>query len=277
MPELYLSPHQKRKTHERNPRVDCRRRLHRPGMGERHAATVRGGLRHPDAIRQGGRPAQQGRHDDHHGPRAAGRADDPSRFSRRPRGTPGICHGGLRGDQGPLRPRRPRPRRHPLGIHLSSAAVRLRGPHAFADRPDRAALPATGRDSLHPPRPGRHLESLGGQRLLRSGLPAKHLVPDHRAGRRAAAEHERPLPLQRRLPGGLHEHVRAGAVAGENRRPHRRAFRNAGPAGPLLPHGRQLPHLRREPGRVSRAVPGGDRAADASRSGRCATRASFAS
>ena len=29
--------------------------------------------------------------------------------------------------------------------------------------------------------------------------------------------------------------------------------------GPLLPHGRQLPHLRLEPGRVPRAVPGSDR------------------
>ena len=36
-------------------------------------------------------------------------------------------------------------------------------PDAGADRPDRAALPATGRDALHPPRPGRHLEGVGGQ------------------------------------------------------------------------------------------------------------------
>ena len=69
--------------------------------------------------------------------------------------------------------------RHALGIHLPPAAVRLRG--ALADeahRPDRRALPAVGQDPVHPPRPGDHVESLGGQRMLRSGLPAEHLVPD---------------------------------------------------------------------------------------------------
>ena len=104
------------------------------------------------------------------------------------------------------------PDRHPLGIHLPPAAVRLRVPDARADRPDRAHLPAIGRHALHAPGPGDHLEGLGGQRLLRSGLPAEHLVPDHPRRRPAAAEHERPLPLERRLQGGLHEHVRPGAV-----------------------------------------------------------------
>ena len=42
-------------------------------------------------------------------PRSAGRADDPPRLSRRVRGAAGIRDGGLRGDQGPLRPRPERP------------------------------------------------------------------------------------------------------------------------------------------------------------------------
>ena len=53
-------------------------------------------------------------------------------------------------------------------------------PSLRAVRPDRDHLPEAGRDAPHPPGPGDHLEGLGGQRLLRSGLPAKHLVPHHR-------------------------------------------------------------------------------------------------
>ena len=78
------------------------------------------------------------------------------------------------------------PQRHPLGIHLPPAAVPLRSPDAGADRPDRAHLPATGRHALHAAGAGDHLEGLGGQLLLRSGLPAEHLVPDHRGGGPAA-------------------------------------------------------------------------------------------
>ena len=51
----------------------------------------------------------------------------------------------------------------------------------------------------HPPGAGHHVESLGGQHLLRPGLSAERLVPDHRRGRPAGVEHERPLPLERRL------------------------------------------------------------------------------
>ena len=36
-------------------------------------------------------------------------------------------------------------------------------PGLGADRPDRAGLPAAGRDALHPAGPGDHLEGLGGQ------------------------------------------------------------------------------------------------------------------
>ena len=112
-----------------------------------------------------------------------------------------------------LRPRSERSGRHALGIHLSSAALQLPSADAAADRPDRAALPAIGRDALHPPGAGDHVESLGRSKLLRSGVPAKRLVPDHRAGRPAGVEHEHPLPLERRLQSGVHEHVRAGPAA----------------------------------------------------------------
>ena len=59
-------------------------------------------------------------------------------------------------------------------------------PAAEALRPDRDPLPEAGQDAPHPPRPGHHLEGLGGQRLLRPGLHAEHLVPDPGAGRRSA-------------------------------------------------------------------------------------------
>ena len=80
-----------------------------------------------DGVRQAGGSAQQRRHDDpvH---RSAGGAADSSRLPRRLRGVAGIRDGGLRGDQGPLRPRPERPGRHPLGIHLPPAAVPVPAP-----------------------------------------------------------------------------------------------------------------------------------------------------
>ena len=100
-------------------------------------------------------------------------------------------------------------------------------PTLAPDRPDRARLPAVGRHALHPPRPGDHVEGVGGQFLLRSGLFAEHLVPDHRGRRPAAVEHERPFPLERRLQGGLHEHVRLGPLAGDDCRSGRRVIGQA--------------------------------------------------
>ena len=47
-------------------------------------------------------------------------------------------------------------------------------------------------------------------------------------GRAAAAEHERPLPLERRLQGGLHEHLRPDPAASADRRADRRAVGRAG-------------------------------------------------
>ena len=135
--------------------------------------------------------------------------------------------------------------RHPLGIHLPPAAVRLRGAHAGADRPDRADLPPAGRDALHPPGPGDHLEGLGGRHLLRPGLPAEHLVPDHRG-----ATGGRLLNMNVRFRSN--DAYKAAfmnifalvAAAAADRRADRRAIGRAGRAGPLLPRGRQLPHLR---------------------------------
>ena len=100
---------------ERNSRLVRGRRLHRSGLGELAREAVGVGLSDADAVRQAGRPAEQGRHDDRDGSRSAGRADDPPRFPRRVRGAAGIRDGGLRGDQGPLRPQRAATRRTPAG------------------------------------------------------------------------------------------------------------------------------------------------------------------
>ena len=48
-----------------------------------------------------------------------------------------------------------RPGRHPLGIHLSSAALRLRSADAGRRGPDRAALPEAGRDAVYAAAPRR--------------------------------------------------------------------------------------------------------------------------
>ena len=111
-------------------------------------------------------------------------------------------------------------------------------------------------NTLHPSGPGDHLEGLGRQHLLRSGLFAEHLVPDYRGVGRAGTEHERPLPFQRRLQGGLDEHFCTGAATTDNRRANLGAIARAGPSRPLLPHGRQLPHLRLEPAGVRGSLPG---------------------
>ncbi len=130
------------------------------------------------------------------------------------------------------------PQRHPLGIYLSSAPVPLRSALASAHRPDRAPVSKTCRNVAYPPCPSHHLESLGRRFVLRSRLPAKRLVPDHRSRRPAGAQHERPLPIERRLQGGLHEHVRPGPPAIEHRLADNRTDGQTGNARPILPHGR---------------------------------------
>jgi len=98
-------------------------------------------------------------------------------------------------------------RRIPLGIHLSSAAVRLRSAHARADRSDRARLPPVGRDALHPPAQA-SLEGVGGQPLLRPGLLAEASGAGVIRRTTLGPEHDvrfAPTTLQ----GGLYEHVRA--------------------------------------------------------------------
>ena len=63
------------------------------------------------------------------------------------RGAAGIRHGGLRGDQGPLRPRPAAIRPTPAGnTRTINGCSRYEVPTLPPDRPDRAALPAAGRD-----------------------------------------------------------------------------------------------------------------------------------
>ena len=164
------------------------------------------------------------------------------------------------------------PSRHALGIHVPSAAVPVRGADAGAGRSDRTDLPKVGRRAAHPPGAGDHVEGVGRQLLLRPGVFAEHLVPDHARERPAAAEHERPLPLERRLQGGLHEHVRLDASASENRRADRRSFRasrSGWAATATLPTvftftGRILPSSRRDFSARSRSA--------RSSGGRCVTK-----
>ena len=101
-------------------------------------------------------------------------------------------------------------------------------PSLGPDRPDRAPLPAVGRDAVYAPGPSGHLEGVGRRSLLRSGLSAEHLVPDYPRDGSAAVEHERPVPVERRLQGGLHEHVRAGSASIAYCRADRRALGQPG-------------------------------------------------
>ena len=148
-------------------------------MGKCVAPVVPAGLRHQDPVRQARRPAQQRRYHDRYGRRSGGRTDDPPRLPRRVRGAARVRDGGLRGHQGPLCPRSARSDRHAVGIYLSPAPVPIRSAVVGADRPDRARLPAVGRDAVYAPGPGSHLEGVGRRIVLRSGLSSERLVPDY--------------------------------------------------------------------------------------------------
>ena len=145
-------------THERHTGSPCGRRLHRTRLGKFADRAPPKWLPHQDAVRQAGRPAEQRCHHADHDHRSAGRADDPQGFSRRPGGSAGVRHGGLRGHQGSPRPRSGRPEGHALGVHLPSAPVQLRCPgearstrskscaRSWPRRPTRAApRPSPGR------------------------------------------------------------------------------------------------------------------------------------
>ena len=167
------------------------------------------------------------------------------------------------------------PGRHPLGIHLPPAAVRLRGAHAGADRPDRARLPAVGRHARIPavPRRSRGRSGRTTPATTRRVCRASGAGLSTKASRRLLCMNVRfrsndaykaafmnmfaLTRLQARIAARIAE-----------------LFGPAAGAGPLLPHGRQFSHLRIEPGGSSKARFLGAIEKRTSRSGRCVTRTS---
>ena len=186
----------------------------------------------------------------------------------------GVRDGGLRRHQGPLRPRPARPGRHPLGIHLPPAAVPVRGAHAGA----RSTRSSTSAGSW-PTRPTR----AGPRRSPgRSGKTTPATIRPACKASGAGSSHEdgRPL-LNMNVRFRSNDAYKAAFMnmfalthlQAKHCGPDRRAIGQAGRAGALLPHRRQLSHLRVEPGRVRGPLPRRDpethlRAADDALRGR---------
>ena len=165
------------------------------------------------------------------------------------------------------------PSRHALGIHLPPAAVPVRGAHA-GRRSTRSSTSAGSWPTRRTPAGPRRSPGRSGKTT-----PATIRPVCRASGAGSSIEDDRPL-LNMNVRFRSNDAYKAAfmnmfaltQLASEDRRADRRALGQAGRAGPLLPHGRQLSHLRLEPAPSSRPAFSARSRSARSSSGRCATR-----